>query len=155
VRIATIRALEALSNLREPPTEFAIKAAAAANSAAAAGAAAEGASAPCAVVDAPEGVSYIAAEVAKLTNLPGALVTAALQDENWWLRLCACRVVSILCSPPHEAESDEGDVGEDSWAFVAKISEHEEHLTHVSSLSPPPSLLPSLFRARALHNFDA
>jgi len=160
VRVATLRALEALSSLREPPTEAAIKAAAEANAAAAAAAAAaDGTSVP---VDAQEGVSYIAAQVAKLSNLSGALVTAALQDENWGLRLCACRLVSILCSPPHEPESEEGlagaggvedvkptkgasaevgDPGEESWAFVAKIAEHEELFADVS-LSPFPPLIP-------------
>ena len=92
VRLWTLRALEALGQVREPPSQGAIDKAQAANAAAAAAAAADAAAdglsvvaaAPIAAVTPAEGASYIGPEVAKLPNLLGGLVSGVLQvwDEH-------------------------------------------------------------------------
>ena len=168
VRLWCLRTLEAMAKHRAPPTDAAKAAAAertrdaaAARASAAddaAGAATAAAPGKARVFEAERGAACIAPEAARLRNLTGLLVLAAVQTEHWGLRGLALRVLSGLSSlQPHEplvearpnTESTQSGSGEAvrSWrerldeeeaagrsgkyAFVAQLAEHSEAFAEV------------------------
>jgi hypothetical protein len=119
IRSWTLRALEAISDLRHtsarPKRETASSQLSAHADAEEEGGGAGG-DHPAGNSSKPShGVSDIAAQVAKMSNLSGVVVMASVQDENWGLRLRATRVLASLCSiddgpmPLGESEGEFGD----------------------------------------------
>ena len=168
VRFWCLRTLEAMARHRAPPTDAAkaaaaerTRAAAAARAAAAddaAGAAAAAVPGKARVFEAERGAAFIAPEAARLRNLTGVLVLAAVQSEHWGLRGVALRVLAGLSSlQPHEplvearpsTESAPSGSGEavrpwrerldeeeaagrsGKYAFVEKVAEHAEAFAEV------------------------